>query len=561
MKLLQKQCIYTLSAAGLLVTAICSFSSSCKQPPAEQSTKPNIILIMSDDMGYSDLGCYGGEIETPNLDSLAATGVRFTQFYNGARCCPSRASLMTGLYPHQAGIGHMTNPSENFTQHDYHVPGYRGEMNPQTHTLAEVLKTAGYTTLMTGKWHLGMERKEQWPLQRGFDHYYGILDGGANYFRPTYPRGITLENDTVNIEDPNYYTTDAFTDHAIQFIDQSKQQDSKRPFFLYLAYNAPHWPLQAPKEVIDKYRDRYHAGWGKLREERYQRMIQMGLVDDSWPLSKQDIFDWETLSKEKQDEMALRRAIYAAQVDRMDQNIGKLVTYLKKHNLYENTLIVFINDNGACAEGGDLGGGKKENLETKIGFFLSYGKGWANASNTPYREYKHWVHEGGISSPLIAHWPAKIPQKLHGTLIQQYGFLPDIMATFVDISGATYALQKDGKPIPAMAGKSLSSLLEGKNKPVHDQPIFWEHEGNKAVRLGNFKAVMKWQDGKGEQQHWELYNIQQDRTEQHDLAGEMPEQVETLAAAWQQWADSHQVLPWPQMLDSLHANEHRHKSF
>jgi len=558
MKLLRKKRMYILSAAGLLTMAVCGFSSSCRQASPKKPTKPNIILIMSDDMGYSDLGCYGGEIETPNLDSLAATGVRFTQFYNGARCCPSRASLMTGLYPHQAGIGHMTNPSEHFIQHDYHVPGYRGEMSPQTHTLAEVLKTAGYTTLMTGKWHLGMERREQWPLQRGFDHYYGILDGGTNYFKPTYPRGITLENDTVSIQDPDYYTTDAFTDHAIQFIDQSKQQDGERPFFLYLAYNAPHWPLQAPKEVIDKYRDRYHAGWGKLREERYRRMVQMGLVDASWPLSKQDIFDWETLGKEKQDEMALRRAIYAAQVDRMDQNIGKLVTYLKEHNLYENTLIVFINDNGACAEGGNLGGGKRENLETKTGFFLSYGKGWANASNTPYREYKHWVHEGGISSPLIAHWPARIPQKLNGTLIQQYGFLPDIMATFVDISGATYASQKDGKPIPAMAGKSLAPLFEGAGKPVHDQPIFWEHEGNKAVRLGNFKAVMKWQNGKA-QQHWELYDIPKDRTEQHDLAAELPEKVDELATAWQQWADSHQVLPWPQMLDSLHANEQRIK--
>src|SRR5690606_12106263 len=294
------------------------------ETPSNKSNKPNIILIMSDDMGYSDLGCYGGEIQTPHLDSLAASGLRFTQFYNAARCCPSRASLMTGLYPHQAAIGHMTNPSEHFTQHDYHVPGYRGELSPQTHTLAEVLKTAGYTTLMTGKWHLGMERKEQWPLQRGFDHYYGILDGASNYFQPAQPRGITLDNDTLKVDDPNFYTTDAFTDHAIQFIDQSKQQDGERPFFLYLAYTAPHWPLQAPKEVIDKYRNRYHEGWGKLRQERYHHMIKMGLRDAGWWLGKQDVPDWETLPKEKQDEMALRRAIYAAQVDRMDKNIGKL---------------------------------------------------------------------------------------------------------------------------------------------------------------------------------------------------------------------------------------------
>ncbi|MEH6304217.1 arylsulfatase [Olivibacter sp. CPCC 100613] len=560
MSLIGKQNKPLFAHISLLVTLIGGLYVGCNQPPAqEEPAKPNIILIMTDDMGYSDLGCYGGEIETPHLDSLAATGLRFTQFYNGARCCPSRASLMTGLYPHQTGIGHMTNPSEHFTQHDYHVPGYRGELSPQTNTLAEVLKTAGYTTLMTGKWHLGMERKEQWPLQRGFDHYYGILDGASNYFRPAQPRGITLENDTLTIDDPDFYTTDAFTDRAIQFIDQSKQADGERPFFLYLAYTAPHWPLQAPKEVIDKYRDRYHDGWGKLREERYKRMRQLGLIDTGWAMSKQDIFDWDTLPKEKQDEMALRRAIYAAQVDRMDENVGKLVAYLKKNKLDENTLIVFINDNGACAEGGDVGGGKKENLETQVGYFLTYGKGWANASNTPYREYKHWVHEGGISSPLIAHWPAKIPKKLNGSLIQQYGFLPDIMATFVDVSGASYHSEKGGKQVPDMAGKSLVPLLEGSDRPIHEQPIFWEHEGNKAVRLGAFKAVMKWQEGEEAQQHWELYDMQKDRTEQHDLAKEMPEKVKALASAWQQWAASHQVLPWPQMLDSLHINEQRIK--
>ncbi|MFC6101201.1 arylsulfatase [Olivibacter domesticus] len=556
MKLFQKtQRFCTLSLAALVLLGNSSFTSGNHPQRPQKSEKPNIILIMSDDMGYSDIGCFGGEIETPNLDKLAAGGVRFTQFYNGARCCPSRVSLMTGLYPHQAGIGHMTNPNENFEQHDYHVPGYRGEMSPQTHTLAEVLKTAGYTTLMAGKWHLGMEQKTQWPLQRGFDRFYGILDGASNYFQPAPPRGITLNNENISTQDPHYYTTDAFTDHAIQFIDENHQQKSGQPFFLYLAYNAPHWPLQAPKEVIDKYRNRYREGWTKLREERYQRMKQMGLVDANWALSKQDIFNWDTLPPEKQDEMALRRAIYAAQVDRMDQNIGKLVAYLKKNKLYDNTLIVFINDNGACAEGGDLGGGKKENLETKVGFFLSYGKGWANASNTPYREYKHWVHEGGISSPFIAHWPAKIPQQLNGSLIHHYSFLPDMMATFVDISGARYSSNKNGKAVPSPVGNSFAPLLSGINQPIHKQAIFWEHEGNKAVRLGDYKAVMTWEEGKTHQ--WELYNIRQDRTEQHDLATTMPQKLKSMAAAWQQWADTHQVRPWEQMLDSLRANERR----
>jgi arylsulfatase len=228
---------------------------------------------MSDDMGFSDLGCYGGEIKTPNLDKLAQTGIRFTQFYNTARCCPTRASLMTGLNPHQAGIGHMTNPSENPSEDDLGLPGYRGFLNTNSVTIAEVLKKTGYTTLMTGKWHLGMNGEKQWPLQRGFDKYYGILDGACNYFQPKYPRGITLNNDTISIKDPNYYTTDAFTDNAINFIRESKVKDANKPFFLYLAYNAPHWPLQAPKEDIDKYRGKYMKGWQALRLEKYKRII------------------------------------------------------------------------------------------------------------------------------------------------------------------------------------------------------------------------------------------------------------------------------------------------
>lgn len=530
------------------------FSTHCF---AQESVKPNIILIMADDMGYSDIGCYGGEIETPALDQLARTGVRFTEFYNGARCCPTRASLLTGLYPHQAGIGHMTNPSEAFWQHDYHLPGYRGFLSQQTNTLAEVLKTAGYRTLMTGKWHVGMQYREQMPLQRGFDRYYGVLDGASNYFKPVFPRGITLDNDLIDISDPGYYTTDAFTRNAIHFIHEGQMENAAQPFFLYLAFTAPHWPLQAPKEVIDKYRDRYLDGWEPLREQRYQRMIKMGLVDSSWELSPLDIFSWSSLKPEKRQEMALRRAIYAAQIDRMDQNIGRLVQYLKENNLYENTLILFIADNGACAEGGDLGMGPKSQLETKQGFALSYGKGWANASNTPYKEYKHWVHEGGISSPLIAHWPKGIPAAMQGRLIDQYGFLPDIMATFVDITGARYSREKNGKPVPAMAGESFLPLLKGSDQPIHRQPIFWEHEGNKAVRMGRYKAVVDWE--KDQPDGWELYDLSKDRTEMHDLSQKQPEVLRTMVEQWHKWADTHQVVPWQQALDSAASARRRHK--
>ncbi|GGF30885.1 arylsulfatase [Echinicola rosea] len=493
---------------------------------------------MSDDMGYSDLGCYGGEINTPNLDKLAANGLQFTQFYNTARCCPTRASLMTGLYPHQTGIGHMTNPPQS-DHHDYELPGYRGALSQHTITLAEQLKGAGYQTMMTGKWHLGMEEERMWPLQRGFDKFYGILAGAANFYSPTFPRGITEQNDTTAIHDPDYYTTDAFTDKAIEFIDKGQQ---KEPFFLYLAYNAPHWPIQAPKEDVDKYRERYRNGWGQLREERYKRMKKMGLIREDWPLSPQDSNGWDSLDGAKKDEMALRMAIYAAMVDRMDQNIGKLMDYLESRGELDNTVIMFMNDNGACAEGGPLGGGPAEQLETKKGYFLTYGRSWANASNTPFREYKHWIHEGGIATPFIVHWPEGIKDTRKGTRVDAYGHLPDIMATFIDLSMSEYPATKNGKALPKLEGESLLPLIAGNGEMDRDKPIFWEHEGNKGVREDNLKLVMKW-DNEAEQ-HWELYDMEKDRTELHDLSGEMPDKVEEMAALWQEWAAANQVEPW-----------------
>lgn len=502
--------------------------------------KPNIILIMSDDMGYSDIGAYGGEVNTPNLDKLAENGLKFTQFYNTARCCPTRASLMTGLYPHQTGIGHMTNPPAS-DNHDMGLPSYRGVLNRNNVTIAELLKEDGYSTYMAGKWHLGMDKQEQWPLQRGFDHFYGILAGAANYFKPEGLRGITVDNEQVEINEKDYYITDAFTDNAIKFIDDSQQQEEK-PFFLYLAYTAPHWPLQAPKEDIDKYRDRYDEGWQSIREERYKRMMQMGIINEETVLSDQDSKEWESLSADKQQEMTLRRAIYSAQIDRMDQNIGKLVDHLEAKGLLENTLLVFLDDNGACAEGGMLGGGPKDQLETEEGYFLSYGQAWANASNTPFRKYKHWLHEGGIATPLIIHWPAQIKDGIKGGTIRSYGFLPDIMATFADVSGAQYPENFNGNTIPPMEGESLLPLMEGSNQEVHIKPIFWEHEGNKAVRLGNYKLVMEWK-GK-EKSKWELYDIDKDRSEENDLSTTQPEKTEEMIAMWEAWAKDKQVEPW-----------------
>lgn len=514
-----------------------SIAATCAMSGFAQ--RPNIILIMSDDMGYSDIGCYGGEISTPHLDALAAKGVRFSQFYNAGRSCPTRASLMTGLHPHQTGIGHMTNDPENPVAFDINLPGYRGFLNRNSVTIAEVLKEAGYTTLMTGKWHLGMNKKEQWPLQRGFDRFYGILAGATNFFKPTHPRGITLDNEAITISDPDYYTTDAFTDHAIDFIREARETDSDRPFFLYLAYNAPHWPVQAPQEVVDKYKGKYMKGWSVLREERYHRMVAMGLVKPDDLFSPDDSKSWESLDEDKKKEMDLRRAIYAAQVEQMDTNIGKLMNYLNSNDLTKNTIVIFLNDNGACAEGGMLGGGPAAQLETKEGYFLTYGQAWANASNTPLRRYKHWVHEGGISTPCIVSWPGDIPEKNQGSILRQFAYLPDIMATCVDLAETKYPKKYNGNDIYPLQGKSFTSQLRGMDKPIHNEPIFWEHEGNRAVRSGDYKLVMEWDNNRPE--NWELYNIRKDRTEMNDLSEQMPGQVEKMKKMWYHWAKKSMV--------------------
>ena len=313
----------------------------------------------------------------------------------------------------------------------------------------------------------------------------------------------------------------------------------------YLSYNAPHWPLQAPKEDIDKYRGNYLKGWEKLREERYNRMMEMGIIDSSWELSYDDIISWNSLPKEKLQEMDLRMAIYAAMVDRMDQNIGRLVKYLKRKKLYDNSIIMFLNDNGACAENDMLGSGPKEELETKEGFLLSYGKAWANASNTPYRSYKHWTHEGGIATPFIVHWPDGIFKDLRGSTVNQYGFLPDIMATCLDLANAKIPEIFNGNKIKNHSGKSLNPILKGSKEQIHKEPIFWEHEGNKAVRLGDYKLVQDWE--KGIDDNWELYNISKDRTEQNNLIDSLPNKSKEMISMYNDWAKKIGVIPWSEI--------------
>lgn len=500
------------------------------QPRA--AAAPNIVIILSDDMGYSDLGCFGGEIRTPHLDALAANGARLRQFYNTGRCCPTRASLISGLHPHQAGIGHMTNGPGN-DHGDFGTPAYQGHLDADVTTLPETLRDAGYATLMSGKWHLGMEDPSQYPLQRGFDRFYGILAGATNFFKPFDQRGVTLGNDRVETGE-DYYFTDAVTDYAITFLEESETNDDAQPFFLYLAYTSPHWPIQALKEDIDRYRDRYAAGWDVLRAERYARMTEMGIIEPGWGLTDRDGPAWDEIEPAKQDEMALRMAIYAAMVDRMDQNIGRVVAALEAMGELDNTLILFFNDNGGCAEGGRLGGGPAEELETERGYFLTVGQMWANASNTPYRLYKHFVHEGGIATPAIVHWPAGMDEAGRGGFRDQPGYLPDLMPTLLDVAGVAEVDR------PATAGVSLLEAWTH-DAPLAERAMFWEHEGHAAIRIGNLKLVRQ---HAGNDTRWELYDLTIDRTERHDLAPDRPNLVESMSRRWQRWADDVGVMPW-----------------
>jgi arylsulfatase A-like enzyme len=527
--------------AGALLLAALSYADQ----------KPNIILVMVDDMGFSDIGCYGGEIQTPNIDRLAFEGVRFSRFYNGSRCCPTRASLMTGLHSHLTGIGHMTNPP-NSSQHDEgpDFPNYRGFLNHECVTLAEALKPAGYATLMAGKWHLGYNDESRWPLQRGFEKYYGCISGATRFFYPEDPRGMTFGNkpDTKlkSTTDRPFYTTDAFTDYAIRFI-QEEQAGKKRPFFLYLAYTAPHWPHQAHEAEIAKYRGTYMQGWDAVREARYQRQIKLGLIDPKWKLSPRasDVPDWDSLDAAKQKEMDMHMAVYSAMIDRVDQNIGKLMAALKRDGIDENTLILFLSDNGACAEGPVLGRGDvldpdKRNQSDN----LNYGAAWANVSSTPFRLYKHYTHEGGAATPFFMHWPARIQplEKWYGEPAQ----LIDVMPTLLEIAGAEYPKTFDGNTIHPLRGISLSPAFSGKPL-VRTAPMFSEHENNAFMMDGDWKLVGREVAApKGpDESKWELYNLAADRTELNNLAGKYPERVDQMFRAWKTWADQDKVYPKP----------------
>jgi len=493
---------------------------------ARARTKPNIVIIMADDMGFADIGCYGSEIQTPNLDRLSGEGMRFTSFYNCARCCPTRASLLTGLYSHRAGMGAMVNERD-----EPRTAPYQGFLNDRCLTIAEALKPAGYRTCMSGKWHVG-EKPEHWPLRRGFDHYYGLISGASSYFDPNFVlegsnRARTMVRESTKITEfaKDFYMTDAITESAVgQLGDVARTPD---PFFLYVAYTAPHWPLHARPEDIRKYQGKYVGGWDQLRQSRHARLREMGLLESKWQLSRRDdgAIPWdEEKNKEWQDR---RMAVYAAQIDRMDQGIGRILDTLKEKRLVENTLVLFLADNGACAENAGV---RRDPSVTPGGpdSYMAYGVAWANASNTPFRRYKQTLYEGGISTPLIARWPGMIRP---GSKTEQVGHVIDLTPTCLEVAGAPYK-RASGPDLSALDGKSLLPVLKGGSRAGHEI-MYWEHIRNRALRQGDWKIVWDRKIGA-----WELYNVVEDRTETRNLASDQPERTRLMAGLWEDWANS-----------------------
>ncbi|MGW5641626.1 arylsulfatase [Saccharopolyspora sp. NPDC003762] len=496
-----------------------------------------MVLVVADDLGFSDLGCYGGEIDTPHLDRLGRSGVRMSSFYNTARCSPSRASLLTGRHPHETGIGILTD--------DQRPWGYPGSLDVAVPTAAEIFREAGYATHLSGKWHLSSDTStpnETWPTRRGFDEFYGILPGADDYF---HPRNLHAGEERQPPPVGDYYFTDAIGERAADFV--ARQTDAGRPFFLYLAFTAPHWPLHAPEGEVHHYAERFTAGWDELRAARRERLVEEGILGDEAPLSERDPEQLSWSEAEAQAWEARRMAVYAAQVTAMDRAIGRVMSTLEHSGAADDTLVVFLSDNGGCAEELPPPDAPKfrdrqpahtpDGVPIKLGndpgiwpggedTFCSYGKAWANLSNTPFRYYKRWVHEGGIATPLIAHWPGGGLDT--GRIVHAPHQLTDVLPTLLEAAGIPFAAGPGGSMLAELRGESCE---EGRM-------LFWEHIGNAAARRGRWKIVRE------ADRAWELYDMANDRTERHDLAAQEPGLVEELAARWQEWADSVGVVPW-----------------
>ena len=524
-----------MQACAAMLAALAPLAPWALRASTPIGPQPNIVVILADDLGFSDLGCYGGEIRTPNLDRLAAQGLRFTQFYNCALCVTSRAAFYTGLYPRHGG-SHVQNDGA-YLLHDNMV------------TLGEVLQQAGYQTSLTGKWHLGSQPR-RCPIKRGFDEYYGLLDGACNYFNPAwrdpsfYGGSVRsfVHNDKRITEFPDdYYTTDAFTEHAVKQIHGFAK--TGKPFLLIVCYNAPHFPLHAKRKDIDRYRGKYSMGYFKLREQRYRRQIDLGIIDPSWKLSPVDrklgpwlrdrhIEPWEAVDDRHRQEALME--VYAAMVDSMDQGIGRIMEALEAAAVADNTLVMFLSDNGGSAA---VHRGKETDpsnnyyggtdMPGRRNSYTSCEAGWGWAQNAPFRRYKFWIHEGGIATPLIARWPSVIAP---GTITRQVGHVLDFMPTMIELAGAEYPHTYRGEPIPSPEGKSLAPILHGRQREPHDT-LCWFLEGNRAIRREKWKLVWGRTTGR-----WELYDMEADRTETNDLADNYPDRVKQMADAWHEWA-------------------------
>lgn len=554
------------------------------------ANKPNILIILADDLGWSDLGCYGGEIRTPNLDSLAAGGLRFTQFYTSTRCCPSRASLLTGLYPHQAGIGLMTSDQAakypGAGDKGEAFPGYRGALNANCVTIAQVLKPTGYRTAAAGKWHVGNSEP---PTKRGFDDFYGFVGGyGVDSWEPRMMKRLPEGRPQRSYQPGEFFATDAITDHALDFLADMRKAGA--PWLLYVGYQAPHFPVQSKREDMTGYPEIYARGWDKIREQRLTKQKKIGLLPESTALTPRSKIthpvasrrlgswtddgnnpSWDSLPADRRADLAQRMAVFAGMVTGMDRNIGRLIADLRASGQLDNTLILFLSDNGACAEwepfgfemlptpnpvpGTGINQGTQalpnklyrgDELATmgQAGSFPSYGSGWANACNTPWRLYKHYGHEGGIGTPLIAHWPAAVgKEKDNGRFVREPAHLIDLMATCVDITGAKYPAEWIGKKILPMEGVSLRPLLAasaGNPASLPPRLLAWEHEGNRAIREGQWKLVSL------ATAPWELYDMESDRVEMNNLAASQPGRVKDMSAKWEVWAKRTNVLPRPE---------------
>ena len=542
--------------------------------------QPNFILILADDMGYSDLGCYGSEINTPNIDSLASTGIRFSQMYNSARCCPSRAALLTGLNPQQTGVGHMVS---TFGQpNSITVPAYQGYLNETSATIPEVLKTNGYNTYMSGKWHVGggydLTDASTWnpgdkthptPTQRGFDEFFGIVAGAANFF---HPRTLMKNDEVLDIDTSDFYLTDAISENAVSMLETATKDN--KPFFMHVAYTAPHWPLHAYEEDIAKYVGKYKHGWDQIRTSRHEELKGMGILDSRWEISPRDSSSrpWNTVEEQEWED--LRMAVYAAMIDRMDQGIGKILAKLRELELDENTVVMFLSDNGGCAEflaeeterptplqySTPTPDGRKIRIGNSRDFkpgpddtFMSYDLPWANASNTPFRLFKRWTHEGGISTPFILNWPQKIKNP---SIVHDPTHIIDIAATIYEAANATYPKEYGGNLITPLEGESFLKVTDSANWNRR-KPIFWEHEGSRAMRDGEWKLVSEVGEG------WELYNMSEDRTELSNLAEKEKDRLSKMRNSYLEWMQRCGVEEWPippQTWNPVMHSPHSHSS-